>query len=569
LTPHVFLTDEYKKAALARQVPGAYWWSAGSVGAVLVPPDDSGVSPKGWYFDPELHEYGSAVALALFPNLRGDPRLSPPLTGVEYVRPTDLATPWADGRTGREMLPNVPANMLDAMYPFQEIDLGFVSARLRNDGGAVIGWDRGLGKTFGTFALGMELRASRTLIVANRKAKQNLWIPEVEKWDLPITFYDVGGTATQRNRTMANWMMSPDPYPWLIIHPEALRLIEWHNFPVFDMVVFDESHKLAHGGTNRQAGVPRFYKALKTIEAKHRLALSGSIIVNGPEDFFGTLHWILPKRYPRRWKDWNDRYLKYVSGSGHKTLVDVQRDKLDAMKQELGAIMTVRFKNDVLEDVPEVLRQDIYVELGPEQRRVYDEMAEQMLATLPDGSKIRADGVMVQLIRLRQIACGLSLLGDTLDDSVKVEAAIEMVRDNLPHKMVVFSWHRATADALQEAMADLNAAKVYGGMTDRASTAQIARFQEDPDCMVIVGTIKSVGESISLNAAGDVVFPESSWVPSDMDQAADRVAGGLRQLGNKRRISVTRIIAKDTVDVSRVLPALDSKEAIRKLILGG
>lgn len=566
----IFLTNEYRKANMARQVPGAYWF------------DGDEERPKGYYFDPSAHKHAGAVAIALFPELRANKELTPPLTHLDAIRPIDLATPWAEGKTTEELLPNVAPHMIDVMFPYQRADLGFLGARLITSGGALMGWDRGMGKTFGALVLVQRLRARRVMVVANRKAKRLVWIPEPQKWGLEdlVETFDVGGTAAQRAKVLNRWRMSDAQHAMLVIHPEALRLIDWREQPPMDMVIFDECHKLSNGGNSRQRGVPAFYKALKSIESKYRLGLSGSIIVNGPEDFFGTLHWLLPDRYKRRWADWNDRYLEYVQGSGHKTFVDVKRDRLQEMRRELGAFITVRFKHDELEGVPDVLPRDVFVDLGPEQRRVYDEMAARKVAELTDGTRLRAENAMTQLLRLRQIACGLNLVDSgepELVDDAKVEAAVEMVRENLPHKTVVFTWHRATADRIKEVLESEHAcptALVYGGMTDSASEYEVNRFNEDPDVKCFVGTMKSVGESINLNAAAsggcaDIVFAESSWVPSDMDQAQDRVAGGLRQLGKKGRISVTRIIARDTVDEHRVIPTLESKAAIRRAILGG
>lgn len=233
--------------------------------------------------------------------------------------------------------------------------------------------------------------------------------------------------------------------------------------------------------------------------------------------------------------------------------------------------MCVRYKHDTLEGLPEVIEQDLYVTLSGDQKRVYDEMAQRLVADLPnDAGKIRATNALTQLMKLRQLACGLDLVGD-IQDSAKIDAAVELVRDNLPHKTVCFTWHRATADALEARLVALgvSAVKVHGDVPMKDRTSCIERFQTVSDVKAFVGTMRTVGESINLNASSDVVFVESSWVPTDMEQARDRVAGGLRQVGKTRRITSTRIIARDTVDESRILPALNSKTAIRKLVLGG
>jgi SNF2 family DNA or RNA helicase len=100
-------------------------------------------------------------------------------------------------------------------------------------------------------------------------------------------------------------------------------------------------------------------------------------------------------------------------------------------------------------------------------------------------------------------------------------------------------------------------------MSTRAISVQ--EFQTDPEVKVIVATIKTLGESVTLHAASDLIFVESSWTPADMAQAADRVY----RIGQNDRVSITNVIAADTVDETRVLPTLLDKAAMRRMVLGG
>jgi len=70
---------------------------------------------------------------------------------------------------------------------------------------------------------------------------------------------------------------------------------------------------------------------------------------------------------------------------------------------------------------------------------------------------------------------------------------------------------------------------------------------------------------VTLHAASDLIFLESSWTPTDMEQAADRV----HRIGQTNRVTITNIVARDTVDVQRVLPTVRSKDQMRRMVLGG
>ena len=240
---------------------------------------------------------------------------------------------------------------------------------------------------------------------------------------------------------------------------------------------------------------------------------------------------------------------------------------LKPMQQELGSILTVRRKQDELPDLPDRIDQTIEVELSPAQRKVYDDLAERFIAELPDGEQIMATTVLAQLTKLRQIATGLDLLGDTVEDSTKIDLALEMIKDNLPNKTVVFAWHRATVRSITSRLENegVSVRAVTGATKERDRAQYVDEFQNDPNVKVIVATIKTLGEAVTLHAASDLIFMESSWTPTDMEQAADRVY----RIGQTRHVTITNIVAKDTVDVLRVLPVVKSKDAMRRLVLGG
>src|SRR5690606_14028162 len=127
----------------------------------------------------------------------------------------------------------------------------------------------------------------RVIVVCPNSSKESVWRPEFDKWDPTRPVFNLGGDKRKRARTLAAFDESGGV---LLVHYEALRLVEWDKFPPVDLVICDEAHRLAKGSKSSRS--PQFYKALKQIRTKYKLALSGSIIVNSPEDFFGAQHWL-------------------------------------------------------------------------------------------------------------------------------------------------------------------------------------------------------------------------------------------------------------------------------------
>lgn len=516
---------------------------------------------RAWVFDPTTDTRATTVALKLFPHVRSEV----PADILEAIEKEnalgrfDVSAKWAAGYSAEQLLPTVPAAIRDRLYRYQVEDVAYALARLRTDGGAYLGWDRGLGKTLGAIAVGHGLGASRVIIVTPASSKQTVWVPEFGKWDAGRNVIDVGSSKRHRDRALAEWLTDGGV---LLVHYEALRLLPVDKLRC-DLVIVDEAHRLSRGGPG--ASVPAFYKALRKIKSQYRLLLSGSIIVNGPEDFFGALHYLFPVVYRSRWRDWNDKYLQYVNGGFGRVFVGINPATSGAMHEALAAFLCVRHKRDELPGLPERIDITLEVDLSPAQRRVYTDLAEQFISTLPDGSQLTVGTHIAQLVKLRQVASGLDLLGTDFVDSSKLDLATELVRDNLPNKTVVFAWHRATVDSLSARLSDVKHVTVHGGVPQAQRTAAVEAFQTNPDVKVIIATIKTLGESVTLHAAADLVFVESSWTAADMDQAADRVY----RIGQDRRVTITHIVAKDTVDETLVLPKVTSKADMRKLLLGG
>jgi SNF2 family DNA or RNA helicase len=544
--PTVTVTRDANKRRLAVTIPGCHW-------------------------DAEAREFridtDSAAPASMALVRKHFPEASLPeaaASGGGNLRPLDLATKWAGKRSAASLLPNMPAELRERLYRYQQVDLAYLVERMKQDGGAYCGWSRGLGKTFGAIAAALELGARKWVVVCPNSSKEAVWRPEVEKWApgrWPV--FNVHGTAKQRDRTLEAFARSSDGV--LLVHYEGLRLVKWEKHKDIDLVVCDEAHRLAKGSSSGKA--PQFYKALKKVKAKYRLALSGSIVVNTPEDLFGALHWLMPDVYKSKWRDWNNRFLHYIQGPWGAEFMGIRAGMLEPMQTELGGLLVVRRKEDELPDLPDRIDQTIEVELSKEQRRVYDDLAERFIAELPDGEQIIAPSVLAQLTKLRQIATGLDLLGEEFNDSTKIDLAEEMIKDNLPNKTVVFAWHRATVYAIEQRMekAGIPVRAITGDVKERDRAAYVKEFQNDPDVKVIVATIKTLGEAVTLHAASDLIFVESSWTPTDMEQAADRVY----RIGQVNHVSITHIVAKDTVDVLRMMPVVKSKDEMRRLVLGG
>jgi SNF2 family DNA or RNA helicase len=242
----------------------------------------------------------------------------------------------------------------------------------------------------------------------------------------------------------------------------------------------------------------------------------------------------------------------------------VKADMAEEMRKELGVFMVYRERESTAQG------ERVYVDLTPEQARVYHELEDTCLAELEDGSLLKAKAGVAMMTRLRQVADGLGTVTDNrLSDSSKVVKTLEVIRDTWERgdDYAIFVWYKPTAHALLNAIeTELGEQSwlVTGDIPQKERTHALARFRAG-ERRVFIGTIPTIGESVNLQRANHVIRVNRAWNPALNRQVLDRVD---RQ-GQTRPVYLTDIIARGTVDELAVLPNLANKEALRKAVLGG
>jgi hypothetical protein len=139
----------------------------------------------------------------------------------------------------------------------------------------------------------------------------------------------------------------------------------------------------------------------------------------------------------------------------------------------------------------------------------------------------------------------------------KLEPAIEWIGAFLEsgEKLVVFTRHRDIGDVLLQAFP--GAAVATGRIAADERTQQIARFQEDAECRLIVCSLDAAGVGITLTAASNVAFVEMGWTPATHDQAEDRV----HRIGQHNAVTAWYLLAADTID-ERIAAIVERKRRL-------
>lgn len=561
----IALTDDHKYRQKVLAVDGAFW--SRESGAYIV----NNPSPRA-----------AAAIIALFPEALV---LYPELTRIRDsaygdARPHDFASELefrlSVGQLGDKTL-----------YDWQDIDGGYLAGILRRDHGAFVGWDRGLGKTLITAAFATKLAAKRTLIVARNDAKDPVWKAQLEEV-LPDHEILVLPNDAKKRQQMLAWLVrnknfrSTDNFPIplvLIVHYEALALIAgtktvnhtdgtssvtkgggagWDKLGKWDIMAFDEGHRLASYNPNSRKNT-QMGRALSQLRRKNvdmALNLTGSSIMNRPDDLFGQLHFLYPDRYRAKWADWNDRFIDYVDDGNRKVPIGFKAERLPELRRELGVFMVYRTKAEVFKSLPPLIHQHVELELYPEQRRVYNEMRDQFWAKL-ENDGIKAVNPLAQMNLLRRIATYYPGV-----PSAKLDFAMHELEEEPDAQFIVFTWYKEPGRAIAERLGDQ--AIVVDGDVPIRQRAELLRRHKQGLSRVLVGSIATLGESLNLQYAHEAIRLDRDWNPQVNAQTTDR----LYRNGQESTVTLRDLWSKETVDTLRVRPNLASKESLRKAVFG-
>ena len=441
------------------------------------------------------------------------------------------------------------------LYPFQRAGVAFMSRA----GRALLADEMGLGKSVQAVRAVEQLNAYPALIVCPNSMKW-VWADEFRRW-APLRRVSVaaGGAAARRKAIAAvaggdadvlviNWESLRTHtrvagYPSVKLTDDEKKEKEL-NAVAWRVVVADEAHR----GKNPRAKQTRALWYLGD-RAEHAFALSGTPIANSPEDAWALMRFVSPAEYPVK-TQWVDRYgLQSWSPFGSLQVIGLRAEN----KDELFRIMDPRFirrtKEAVLPQLPPKVYASRFVELGPKQRKAYDQMREHMLAEL-DGGTLLASSPLARLTRLIQFASATAEIdgeGNLVmaDPSCKTEALAEIADELGGQKAVVFT---VSVQLARMAAAKLEAegykvGSITGDVTGALRFDVIRRFQES-DLQFCVVTLGAGGEGITLTAAQTAIFLQRSFSFVQNNQAEDR----LHRIGQTGSVEVIDVVARDTIE---------------------
>jgi SNF2 family DNA or RNA helicase len=226
--------------------------------------------------------------------------------------------------------------------------------------------------------------------------------------------------------------------------------------------------------------------------------------------------------------------------------------------------MLRRLKEEVL-DLPEKTYIDEYVEMTPKQKKIYNEITMDIKSNI-DQIKM-ANNPLAELIRMRQATGYTGILSSTIKESAKLDRMEELVEEAVENgkKVVIFSnWTQMTDEVYKRLHPKYHPAIITGQTSDDSRQDEVAHFQNDDKCKVIIGTSGAMGTGLTLTAGTVEIFLDEPWNMALKEQCVDRC----HRIGQQSNITIYTLMCQDTID-QRIHEIVERKGLMADAIVDG
>ena len=355
----------------------------------------------------------------------------------------------------------------------------------------------------------------------------------------------------------------------------------------YDLLIVDEAHRLSNNTSNRFKIIQDL---IKRSNPKGIFELTGTMVTNSTKNLYNLLK-LIDVPITRDWQYFMERYCGakffykknernaytalFCKSVGKKEWAELTYDEKrkldeylenhckkmcipngDTNMEELQEIIKPyylrRVKNDLKDMVSKTIKY-LHYEMNDEEKKSYDELWDKYLILQEDKEKTEKNKKLIEVSLMRQ------WLADKM-----IPKTISLVRKCIEknHKVIIFCTYDNEINKFKEEFKDCC---VYhnGKINEKKKSNAVDKFQNDDNVKVFIGNIFSAGVGLTLIAGDVVVFNNFSFVPSDNQQAEDRI----HRIGQTKPCTIYYQSFNDTY-FDRMLEIVHSKqEVIDKIIV--
>ncbi|MFD4229209.1 SNF2-related protein [Streptomyces sp. NPDC058545] len=423
--------------------------------------------------------------------------------------------------------------------------------------GGCLADDMGLGKTITVIALHLHrAHPAPTLVICPASLLGN-WHREINRFAPGVPVRRFHGTGRTLDDPDGGFVLTT--YGTMRSSATQLASHSW------GLVVADEAQhvKNPHSSTA---------KALRTIPAPARIALTGTPVENNLSELWALLDWTTPGLLGPL-KAFRARHARIVENTG--TAAGLGNDEaVERLSRLVRPFLLRRKKSDpgIAPELPPKTETDHPVFLTREQATLYEAAVRETMAFIEASEGIARRGLIMKLLAsLKQICnhpaqylkeeptrlvgrSGKLALLDELLDTILAEDGSVLIFTQYVTMARILSAHLASRAVPSQLL--------HGGTPVAERERMVDRFQSG-EVPVFLLSLKAAGTGLNLTRAAHVIHYDRWWNPAVEEQATDRAY----RIGQTQPVQVHRLIAEGTVE-DRIGEMLAAKQALADAVLG-
>ncbi|MGC8765496.1 MAG: DEAD/DEAH box helicase [Brevinematia bacterium] len=454
---------------------------------------------------------------------------------------------------------NLPDKIKKVLREYQKTGVYWLYILHQYGFGGVLADEMGLGKSLEILSFLYLLKKEITpSIIISPSALVNNWAEEIKKFfGEEFRFVVVDGNKEKRKKILSeakNYEIIITSYNLLMQDEEIYEKIK------FVFCILDEAQHIKNKDAKRT-------RSVKKINAKMKIALTGTPLENYPIELWSIFDFIMPDYLGNhRW------FKKHIENPILKDGYENRKEVLQVFQGLVSPYILRRTKDKVLKELPPKIEQDIEFELTEKQKIIYLEILNRMKEKLfrifeTKGLEKSYIDFLAALTRLRQVCIHPGLIDNELFDedeiSVKLQALMELIYEIMDsnRKVVVYSQFVEFLKFLKIKLYSENIEYLYldGRTKDRPALVQYFNTSQE---RILLASIKAGGVGLNITGADSVIIIDPWWNPAVETQAIDR----LHRIGQKSVVFAYRLLTKGTVEGKMRQLQLKKKKIISDVI---
>ena len=424
---------------------------------------------------------------------------------------------------------------------YQETGVKWLSMLDKYGFGGILADDMGLGKTLQTISfLSSRIDDSKKVLILAPSSLIYNWSDEFAKFAPHLDVAVVYGLKNVRDELIA------EKHQITITSYASFRQdVEEYRDNHFQYLILDEAQVMK----NDQTKIAQY---LRDFEVEHTYALSGTPIENNLGELWSIFQIVMPGLLPSK-----KEFLKLPA---------------DKVARYIKPFVMRRKKEDVLQELPDLIEVTYRNELADSQKTIYLALLKQMQdriihATEDEINRSKIE-ILSGLMRLRQICDTPKLfMEDYEGESGKLESLrelLEQIQDG-NHRVLIFSQFRGMLDIIESELnkMGMESFKITGSTPAKERQDMTTAFNDGQRSAFLI-SLKAGGVGLNLTGADTVILVDLWWNPAVEAQAIGRA----HRIGQERNVEVYRMITRGTIE-EKIQELQESKRNLVSTILDG